>query len=287
MWLEQISPRLNALWRGPWPMGYVEPARYLYDHELICFMQGRVQMRIGRREHGFEAGEFVIVAPDTYHVSVGESRLVQRACVHFDWTCPATARPAAICAYHPQRPGRDEFTPAPAFVPRGLMSGRFDLKGEVPGLLSTLFHRWQSGDAHERALGRGVFLEMLVRLLWPRSGPAKPAPDGRRLQLAYAVKDLLDRREEEPGADESVQHLLASLGFSYPHLCRLFRQTFGVTPVGYLNARKLERAKTLLRDPAHTVSEVAYASGFQDVGYFVRKFKEQNGVSPGKFREGL
>lgn len=285
MWLERVSPHLNALWRGEWKAGHVEPARSLYDHELVCVTRGRVSMTVGGGEHLLEAGDFLIVPPDVVHVSRAVGGRVSRACVHFDWE-PRTGRPPGICTYYPRKPRPHQVLATPDFVPPLARVGRFDTQGVVPGLLHTLFHRWRTSEPHARALCRGIFLELLTRLFWPAL-PGRTRPRNRELQLAHAAKELLEAQDGARAEQEGIPRLLTSLGFSYAHLCRLFRRTFGVTPVGFLNARRLEKAKELLADPGTSVTEVASAAGFRDVGYFVRKFREQNGVSPGKFRQDL
>jgi len=277
-WLDRISPRLNTLWRGEWPMHNVEPARFLYDHELVIVTGGKFLLRVEQEEWEMKAGSFAIIPPNTNHVSIATGRTVFRSCIHFDWLCePSPRRP--ICCYYPKRPTPRLIVPTPAFVPIRFHVGNFNQDGTLSALLETIFLRWQRREAFHRALCRGAFMELLVQLLWPnsekkRSGDSIP-------QLAYAVKESLDR---EGGKEESVQTMLSSLGCSYAHASRLFHKNYGLTPLEYLNAQRLERAKSLLRNPRLTVAEAAYQSGFRDPGYFARKFRQQTGITPVQFR---
>ena len=84
-----------------------------------------------------------------------------------------------------------------------------------------------------------------------------------------------------------IQELLQTLGFSYAHLCRGFRSAFGLTPVEYRNAARIEQAKTLLRDTNLTIAEIAHQVGFQDAGYFSRQFRKLNNLKPREARSGL
>jgi len=167
----------------------------------------------------------------------------------------------------------------PDIVPDNSMTGKFPPTGRVTAFIETLFHRWQTRNQFERATCQAIFLELLLHLLWRQ--PGRRQTSERALNLACMTKDLLDREDQ---AGSPVQPLLESLGFSYPHLCRLFKKHYGLTPVSYRNAIRLERAKTFLRNPRMTIAEVAYAAGFQDPGYFARKFREQNGINPASFR---
>lgn len=280
-WLRYIDPRPRVLWRGAWRAGTTEPARYLFDHELVCVMRGRCRMHCEDEVIDLGAGDFIVVPPGRRHSTVTLAGGVTRYCLHFDWTLSTRRhdpnRP--LWAYHPRRPRQNRLEAAPDFVPNGWLRGRFAVDGSVPGLLETLFHRWQSNDVNERGLVRAGLLELLLRLFSSPGG--RPTAPDRATHLAYAAKDAIDRDGEATGG---IRELLESLGFSYAHVCRVFRRKFGVTPTSYRDARRLERAKILLREDRLTVAGIAHAVGFDDAGYFTRRFRSQNGVTPSAYR---
>ena len=54
----------------------------------------------------------------------------------------------------------------------------------------------------------------------------------------------------------------------------------------YLTLVRLKNAEELLKsDMSLSVTEIAYASGFNDSNYFSEKFKSYYGVSPKKYRK--
>ncbi|XHR26698.1 MAG: AraC family transcriptional regulator [Chthoniobacteraceae bacterium] len=279
-WLERVSPRLNTLWRGEWRTGFIEPARYLYDHELVCVSKGTCRVQFEDRVEELDEGMFLIIPPAKLHVGTPVSRRVFRSCIHFDWVTAKTMPSHPFCSYHPKRPKMAHVVRTPDFVPKQCFVGRFPMDGAIPALLETLFLQWQTGEAFHQARCRGVFLELLMHLLWPKTEKSRLGDRG--IQWAHAAKDALDRQEENDG---SIQALLAGLGGSYSHICRLFHQHFNLTPGEYLTARKLERAKELLRDSRLSIAEIAYKVGFHDAGYFTRKFRQRNGIPPKQFRQ--
>lgn len=68
------------------------------------------------------------------------------------------------------------------------------------------------------------------------------------------------------------------------YFSRTFRAAFGETPHRYLQRRRIERAMSLLRDPASTVTEVGLRVGFDSLGAFSRAFRAVVGVAPSQYR---
>lgn len=58
----------------------------------------------------------------------------------------------------------------------------------------------------------------------------------------------------------------------------------GMSITRYVRALRLSKAKDLLASSELTISEIAYAVGFDDPKYFSRVFSEEFGVSPANFR---
>lgn len=62
----------------------------------------------------------------------------------------------------------------------------------------------------------------------------------------------------------------------------VFQKEFGTPPLKYRNRLRIERAKELLSESGFTVAEAAYASGFENIGYFCRYYRQITGESPGE-----
>ena len=60
----------------------------------------------------------------------------------------------------------------------------------------------------------------------------------------------------------------------------LFSKQFGMSPIQYRNRLRIDRAVTILSEGSCTVSEAAYACGFENVGYFCRCYKKITGETP-------
>src|SRR5678816_2370781 len=68
---------------------------------------------------------------------------------------------------------------------------------------------------------------------------------------------------------------------------RIFQAEHGVTPVQYLQTRRLLMAKQLLTDTRLPVAQVALASGFRSLRRFNAAFAESYRMSPMRLRGGI
>ncbi len=103
--------------------------------------------------------------------------------------------------------------------------------------------------------------------------------------LAHQAAKLLDETEAWAHEGPSVQALAARLGISDRHLRRIFEAQFGVSPLQYLQTRRLLAAKQLLTDTRIPVTQIALASGYASVRRFNAAFLAHYRLSPTQLRE--
>ncbi|MBQ8094979.1 MAG: helix-turn-helix transcriptional regulator [Clostridia bacterium] len=84
--------------------------------------------------------------------------------------------------------------------------------------------------------------------------------------------------------DFQVTDALTATGYNRDYLRRIFQQTTGMTPHGYLTDIRIRYAKRLLLQKL-PVSEVALLSGYYDPDYFCRLFRIQTGMTPTAFQK--
>lgn len=102
--------------------------------------------------------------------------------------------------------------------------------------------------------------------------------------LAQQAARLLDEPDAWQGAVPSVEQLAARLGVSDRHLRRIFEAQLGVSPMQYLQTRRLLTAKQLLADTDLPVTQVALTSGFASLRRFNAAFVQHYGLSPSALR---
>lgn len=69
------------------------------------------------------------------------------------------------------------------------------------------------------------------------------------------------------------------------HLSREFKKIFGTTIGDYILKQRISKAKSLLRFSEASIDEIAADCGFSDGGYFIRVFKNEEKLTPAKYRK--
>jgi transcriptional regulator GlxA family with amidase domain len=94
------------------------------------------------------------------------------------------------------------------------------------------------------------------------------------------ARDLMDREYSEP---LDVPAMARTAAMSPAHFSRKFRAAYGETPYSYLMTRRIERAKSLLRQ-GMSVTDACMAVGCTSLGSFSSRFTEIVGEPPSQYR---
>ena len=115
------------------------------------------------------------------------------------------------------------------------------------------------------------------------SGPADPNRGG--VLAKPKLRAVLEYIHEHLDAELCLDRLAGLAHLSPYHFARLFKNSTGLPPHQYVIARRIERAKELLRERERLpLAEVAAEVGFACQSHFTRHFKRLVGVTPKRFR---
>ena len=140
------------------------------------------------------------------------------------------------------------------------------------------------------------FLQMCIHnILNNRSSSvvnrADPAPSGTEEEEPVSAQEKFIARfqqvleQELSNPDLSIDSLSRALYVSRVHLHRRIKSIYGMSPSDYIREQRLKRAEKLLVANKLSVSEIAYAVGFNTAGSFAVAFKKFYGMTPSKYGE--
>ena len=102
--------------------------------------------------------------------------------------------------------------------------------------------------------------------------------------IERCYREIIGTVEEErvgfqPLISSIVLHILG-----YTWFRRVFREYVGMAPAQYQHTMRLNKARELLATTAHSISEIAYALGFESVSAFSLFFRLRERLSPSQYR---
>ncbi len=157
-----------------------------------------------------------------------------------------------------------------------------------------LFAHWEEDLlAKSPEVERPVLLEMQARLIrLALKIPASPKARAKRDRLSTLTDSGLNKVEQMAcfiaqnyTEKLSVQQIGEFVQLHPNYAMNLFQKTFGTTLINYLTQHRVSHAQRLLATTDHTVTEVAFQSGFLSISRFNDAFRRACGCSPREYRK--
>lgn len=251
------------------------------EMEWIYFQKGDFPVWINTKEYQVHAPAFMCIHPEELHALILEKDGIESAVVF----------PVDILCF-------ERYDAAEAKVLGPLAEGKL----RMPVLC-------QSGDAAFEELSACYKeIEQMLRQMKKQKNMFYLNIKAKMLELiAVAYKyDLLTRQvregREEAGTVENLKKVLQYIGEHYSspirlselaelvnmneqYFCRYFKKNIGKTITEYINVIRVEKAATALAETEDKIIDIAAACGFDNTGYFIRRFKKEKGMTPSEYRK--
>ena len=101
-------------------------------------------------------------------------------------------------------------------------------------------------------------------------------------QMSVAITSIHD----EPAHDWTVEELGQRAGMSRSTFALRFKETVGVSPMGYLTRWRMLLAGHRMANTSDSISEVAQSLGYDSASAFTKAFKKIMGCSPRQYSRG-
>ncbi len=106
--------------------------------------------------------------------------------------------------------------------------------------------------------------------------------DGSRNEVAQAKSYIYEHYSEDISVEKLAELVYLSPGyFSY-----IFKKETGDTVSRFIRNYRMEQAKKLLSDTSMKIVQICKETGFSNVSYFCKNFREYCGCSPEQYRKG-
>ncbi len=134
-------------------------------------------------------------------------------------------------------------------------------------------------ELYARVESRGIIYQLLAQFLHL----AQPKQYVRDERITKTLEYIRMNLNSHPDLDA----LAAVSCLSKDHLIRLFKKEINMTPLAYINKKRIENAQLKLVTETTPIKEIAYQLGFEDQTYFNRMFKKMTGLTPMNYRKSF
>ncbi len=100
------------------------------------------------------------------------------------------------------------------------------------------------------------------------------------LACEYIMKHISDQ-------NLNVSEISDAAGVSVRHLTKLFWQRFNMTVADYVNARRIDMAKELLKNRSVSITQIAQEVGYYSTDTLARNFRKLEGITPTEYRNTI
>lgn len=261
---------------------YQMPFHWHQEWELIRVLQGSVVFHINNKEITAQTGDVLLLAEGLLHGGTPED-------LHCIYECMVFSLPGMFSGT-----GSQSKYLAPLLrldnIPLPYYSCR-----EYPELAELIVEIMQAcknakADAlsdryiqNQRLITIGCLTQLLGHVLLDELFDTDIRQD-----YSYHVaqiKSVLTYIEQNYGSPITLDALAGVAGVSPKYFCEVFRQITHKTPMDYVLFYRIEQACILLSSTDLPITEISLRCGFNDSGYFARRFKYQVHLSPTQYRK--
>lgn len=269
---KEFTYRWCGKFQSPSP-DWMHLTRRLMDYELMLVTDGTLYIANQGTQYSVHKGQYLLMNPTDYQHGFKASDC-SFYWLHFTYNNNQN-NPEIYDSEH---------------IPQNYMQGHMLIP--ETGVLSSyeriiiLMKQLQDSDKryHEQNLNNFLTSAILAELsdqsfLYQQYGAGK-----KSRQLYHDICDYITMHVSE---DISMDDLAAYFNYNKKYLTTFFRKQSGFTIKHFILQTKMDHAKAELTDTNHSVSQIAYTIGFNDVHHFSNAFKKITGLSPSDYRNGF
>lgn len=155
-------------------------------------------------------------------------------------------------------------------------SGRF-----ITMITEELEQEFFAGKLHGNELCDIKLRELFYKLARScREDEPQIIPDEKTVSAMKTLRrEIFSDLAHSPKGSEMARRLSVSESKFY----LLYKEIFGITPAKDIINARIESAKIYLSSGQYSVEQTAFLVGYKSAFHFIRQFKQQTGITPGKF----
>lgn len=247
-------------------LGGPRPDEIQHVHEICYIKQGSAEWWLDGVLHEVDAGHLFINRPGEWH---GGHNAILHPCTIY-WLQISLdgdrSLPQLEAAFSKKIKQDFKQLPIRFFPASALIQQSFE----------TILREYRRPQRYSSGSARAALHHLLIETLRAGTRYAQTQSEG----YSPAVAQVVTWIEENFAEQVPVDHLATVGEVSVGYLHRLFLKETGYPPHEYRLRRRVVHAKYALRAGQHSITDIAYGTGFSSSQYFATVFKRLTGLSP-------
>lgn len=243
--------------------------------ELVLIQKGTVQFLVGSDRHVLKAGTGMFINSQVIHRFEAEESAVipnivfsplllaqEESLLYRKYIKPVLHSSVKYLLFSPSEPEQRE---------------KLDTLSEVLALQES---------EHGNEIQTVELLLKLWRMIYEAVDITEAVPETRSSVRTQAQLQIMMQYIHKHYMEQiTLEDIARTVMLSKSSVLKLFQKNLRTSPVNYLIDYRLKRAARLLATTENSILSIAGDTGFENAGYFCRKFKERFGLTPGGYRK--
>ena len=241
--------------------------------EILYVVNGQMMVNVSEEQYILNSGDIFFINPEELHgMSAVEKEVEYYVMVFFP----------SLFQFQGKHFLEQDFT-MPLIngtmrFPRMICQGQ-----EHYDLIQPIVHRIFYEDSDSKAMIFADLASLFGRLLKDSLMEKTAAPEDE--QHMESIKKCIRYMQEHQRQKVTLAELADLVHMSPNYFCSYFKKYTGISPFTQLNFIRVKSAESMLLKSNQPILQIAEACGFENVSFFIRKFKEIIGCTPSAYRK--
>lgn len=258
------------------PYSSLFPLHWHEHFEMIFIHEGELEIVIENEKHVFREGEIAVINPNYLHDGTSFAKETKLYCLMIDMNL--------------FRSRFSEMAEESFITP--LINGKISFQAKISGdealcdLMKKCYRIFTGEEYAYQLLLKALMFELFYRLFRSYVQENNADPSKHAVSVGRErVNAILEYVNEHYAEKIMLEDLVSVVHINKFYICKIFQQCTGKTVLNYINVVRVQKAVEKLISTNDSVTNIAFAVGFQDLNYFSRIFKSVMGVSPTDVRK--
>ena len=245
-----------------------EPVRQI-EYEILYVEKGKGILFIGNTEFSIQSGDYIFISSFEEHYFKYDSSAGVFRCYRLLFDISALGD-----AYDPCRLAFEEIRLCRFLKMPEELGRRFSITASI-----------SKDSLGRQVVLRSILLDVISYALESDQYERFSQISGKEKRSISAIDNALRYIRDNYSENISLGAILQLTNYSKSHFIRLFKECTGMNVSDYINKYRIEKACLDLIYTRNNITQIATASGFNNIQYFSRKFKEYMKCTPKQYQK--